>query len=71
MSDTIKSLLNDGKLKTSMVKVQLVKQISLNSYIIADTSMVAILDIQDASSHSKHLNQGDWYNLIKCSKGGE
>ena len=71
MSDTIKSLLNDGKLKTSMVKVQLVKQISLNSYIIADKSMVAILDIQDASSHSKHLNQGDWYKLIKCSKGGE
>ena len=69
MSDTIKSLLDGGKLKTSMIQVQLIKQISSNSYIIADKSMVAILDIQDAPSHSNHLNQGCWYKLIKCNKG--
>lgn len=69
MSDTIKSLLDDGKLRTSMLEVQLIKQISTNSYIIADKSMVAILDIQDAPSHSKNMIPGCWYKLIKCQRG--
>ena len=69
MGDTIKSLLNDGKLRTSMVTVQLIKQISANSYIIADKTMVALLDISDAPSHGKYLNNGSWYKLIKCQKG--
>ena len=69
MGDTIKSLLNDGKLRTSMVTVQLIKQISANSYIIADKTMVALLDISDAPSHAKHLNNSSWYKLIKCQKG--
>ena len=68
MSDTIKSLLKDGKLKSSMITVKLVKEISANSYIIADETMVAILDINDAPSHAKLLNTGSWYKLIKCQK---
>ena len=38
MSDTIKTFLEDGKLKTSLVTVKLIKQISIDSYIIADKS---------------------------------
>ena len=66
MSDTIESLLKDGKLKTTMLQVKLLNQIAVNSYIIADTSMAAILDIKDAPSHSKYLIAGNWYKLIKC-----
>ena len=69
MSDTIKKFLEDGKLKTSLITVKLIKQISLNSYIIADKSMVAILDIQDAPAHAKNMHPGCWYKLIKCQKG--
>ena len=69
MEDTIKSMLDEGKLRTSMVTVKLIKQISANSYIIADKTMVALLDISDAPSHAKHLNNGSWYKLIKCQKG--
>ena len=68
MSDTIKSVLNDGKLKSSSLTVKLVKQLGLNSYIIADKSMVAILSIEDVPNHSKYLNPGCWYKLIKCQK---
>ena len=68
MSRTIKSFLEDGKLKTSLITAKLMKQISETSYIIADESMVAILNIEDAPSHSKHLKTGCWYKLIKCHK---
>ena len=71
MSDTIQSLLQDGKLKTSMITVKLVKEISANSYIIADKTMVALLDISDAPSHGKNLSNGSWYKLIKCQKGDQ
>jgi hypothetical protein len=69
MSDTIKTFLDDGKLKTSLLTVKLIKEVSSNSYIIADKSMVAILDTHAAPDHAKHLNTGNWYKLIKCNKG--
>ena len=69
MSDTIKNFLDDGKLKTALVTVKLIKEVSSNSYIIADKSMVAILDTNAAPEHAKHLTTGNWYKLIKCQKG--
>lgn len=71
MSDTIKTFLEDGKLKTSLVTVKLIKQISIDSYIIADKSMVAILDLHEAPTHAKYIQAGSWYKLIKCQKGGQ
>ena len=65
MSDTIKSFLDDGKLKTSALTVKLIKQIDELSYIIADKSMVAILDIHDNPTHGKYMQIGLWYKLIK------
>ena len=67
MGETIKSFLNTETLKTSSLTVKLVKELSLNTYIVADKSMVAVLDINDAPSQSKHLLQGFWFKLIKCT----
>ena len=69
MDDTIKTFLNTDKLKTSALTVKLVKEFGHNTYIVADKSMVAVLDINDAPSHSKHLLQGFWFKLIKCTVG--
>ena len=69
MGETIKSFLNTETLKTSSLTVKLVKELSLNTYIVADKSMVAVLDINDAPSQSKHLLQGFWFKLIKCTVG--
>ena len=71
MSDTIKKFLEDGKLKTSLITVKLIKEISINSYIIADKSMVALLEIHEAPAHAKYMQAGSWYKLIKCQKGGK
>ena len=68
MSDTLKTFLLDGKLKGSYLTIKLIKQISQNSHLVADSSMVAILDISDAISHGKILLNGCWYRLIKCIK---
>ena len=68
MSDTIKSFLDDGKLKTSALTVKLIKQIDELSYIITDKSMVAILDIHDNPTHGKYMQIGLWYKLIKCQR---
>ena len=69
MADTIKTFLDHGKLRNSSLTVKLVKEISRNSYIVADKSMVAILDIHDAPDHAKFFKTGNWYKLIKCQKG--
>ena len=69
MDDTIKTFLNTDKLKTSALTVKQVKEFGHNTYIVADKSMVAVLDINDAPSHSKHLLQGFWFKLIKCTVG--
>ena len=68
MADSLKSFLENGKLVTSLLTVKLIKQLSTNSYVIADQSMVAILDITEAPGHSKYMNPGAWYKLIKCEK---
>ena len=68
MADSLKSVLENGKLVTSLLTVKLIKQLITNSYIIADQSMVAILDITEAPGHSKYMNPGTWYKLIKCEK---
>jgi hypothetical protein len=69
MSDSIQTFLKDGKLKTSLLTVKLIKNISLGSYIIADKSMVAILDIHETPDNAKNMQTGSWYKLIKCQKG--
>ena len=69
MGDTIKNFLDNGKLKTSFITVKLMKEINTNSYIVADKSMVAVLDTHDAPDHAMHLKNGNWYKLIKCHKG--
>ena len=69
MSDSIQTFLKDGKLKTSLLTVKLIKNISLSSYIIADKSMVAILDIHETPDNAKNMQTGCWYKLIKCQKG--
>ena len=68
MADSLKSFLENGKLVTSLLTVKLIKQLSTHSYVIADQSMVAILDITEAPSHSKYMHPGTWYKLIKCEK---
>ena len=69
MTDTIKTFLETGKLKQSMLTVQLIKSISQNSFIIADKSSVAVLDFQNNPDHAKGIHEGCWYKLIKCQKG--
>ena len=68
MSDTIKTFLKDGKLKTSMLTVKMVKSINSQSCIIADKSSVAILDIHETPDHARNMQTGCWYKLIKCQK---
>ena len=71
MADTIKTFLSHGKLKTSYLTVKLVKEINFNSFIIADKSMVALLDTHDAPDHARYLTSGNWYKLIKCQQDGK
>ena len=71
MEDTIKTFLNEGKLRSSFLAVKLIKEIDANSFIIADKSMVALLDTHEAPDHSKYLTCGNWYKLIKCQQDGK
>ena len=71
MEDNIKNFLNDGKLKSSFLTVKMIKDIDANSFIIADKSMVALLDTHEAPDHAKYLTSGNWYKLIKCQQDGK
>ena len=67
--DTLKTLLDSGKLKTSYIIVKVVKQLGSDLFIVADKSKVAILDTTDSPGYGKFLGNGFWYKLIKCNKG--
>ena len=69
--DTLKTLLDSGKLKTSYLIVKVVKQLGSDLFIVADKSKVAILDTTDSPGHGKLLGNGLWYKLIKCNKGSD
>ena len=69
--DTLKTLLESGKLKTSYLEVQIVKRIEKDRFIVADGSKVAVLDTSETVGQGKNLTDGCWYKLIKCSKGEE
>ena len=47
------------------------QEIDTNSYIVADKSMVAVLNTHDAPDHAKNLETGNWYKLIKCQRDGK
>ena len=69
--DTLKTLLDSGKLKTSYIIVKVVKQLGSDLFIVADKSKVAILDTTDSPGYGKFLGNGFWYKLIKCNKGND
>ena len=69
MTDSLKTLLQTGKISTSSLPVKVIKEIGSNSFIVADKSGVAVLDTNDNPDHSKYLKNGNWYKLIKCYKG--
>ena len=71
MADTLKTLVKSGKLNGSALTVKVIKQISTNSHIVADKTMVAILDTHENPDHAKYLKAGIWYKLIKCSTTGD
>ena len=47
------------------------KQLDANTYIVADKSSAALLDIKETSSYNKLLHTGNCYKLIKCKKVNE
>ena len=69
--DTLETLLEFGKLKTSYLEVQILKRIGRDTFIVADGSKVAVLDTSETVGQGKNLTDGCWYKLIKCSKGEE
>ena len=68
MTDSLQTLLLQGKIKAPYLPVQVVKQIDSNSYIIADKSRAAVLDTSK-SSQGKNLVSGASYKIIKGIKG--
>ena len=67
MADTLASLCKIGKLRSSYLPIMVVKKIDDNLFIIADKSMVAMLDTRSNPTHGKSLNEGNWFKLIKCT----
>ena len=70
MTDSLQTLLLQGKIKAPYLPVQVVKQIDSNSYIIADKSRAAVLDTSK-SSQGKNLVSGASYKIIKGIKEDE
>ena len=68
MVDNLKAFLSTGHLKGSNLNVLLLKQIRPDSFIIIDSTMVAILDTSESKHHGENLRAGSWYKLIKCQK---
>ena len=71
MAEKLETLLRNGKLKTSYIILKVVKRIDEEMFIVADETDVALLDTRDSLGLAKNLTVGDWYKLIKCSKGSQ
>ena len=69
MAGTITDLIQYGKIKASHLLVKVVQQIGPHTFLIADSSDVALLNTSQSESHSKLLIEGCSYKLIKCSRG--
>ena len=68
MADNLKNFLHSGKLNGPFLDVKVVKKLSSNLHIIADSSAVAVLDTSEAPAHGKALNIDGWFKLIKCQR---
>ena len=53
--DTLKTLLESGKLKTSYLEVQIIKRIGKDSFIVADGSKVAVFDTREMVGKENNL----------------
>ena len=67
MEDSLQALLLHGQIKASYLHIQVVKQIDSSSYIIADKTRAAILEVSKAHV-AKPLIEGTSYKVIKCIK---
>lgn len=69
--ETLKTLLKSGNLKAAFLVVKVVKKIDKDSFIIADSTKVALLDTAGKAGHGKIIKENCWYKLIKCTKGDD
>ena len=67
MTDTLLSLCQLGKLRSSYLLILVIKRIDSDTFIIADKTKVAILDTSEGSNHGNALRDGCWFKLIKCT----
>ena len=65
MTDTLLSLCQLGKLRSSYLLILVIKRIDSDTFIIADKTKVAILDTSEGSNHGNELRDGCWFKLIK------
>ena len=65
---TIKEFLSRDNQSTEILTIKMIKEIDATSYVIADKSSLALLDISMQPSHGRLLKPGYWYKLIKCKR---
>ena len=67
--DNLETLLACGKIKASYILVKVIKRIDKDTFIIADTSKVAVLNTEEGQGHGTNMIENNWYKLIKCTAG--
>ena len=65
---TIKEFLSRDNQITEILTIKMIKEIDATSYVIADKSSLALLDISMQPSHGRLLKPGYRYKLIKCQR---